>query len=192
MPAPRVALLLLAPLLVAACSKKAEGPVRTSAAPPGPVTLHFVNATEGDVYVDARYGERLTFEDASGRALPASGFCATSCEACVPRACGSPLFTVRRIPKGGAWETTWRGDFYEASACKGGTSCEVRRLAADGRYTVSLRGRTGAKADPTARGNDPNVVPGSLDEASRECVARGPLTLGPTPSMVDVTWSCAR
>jgi hypothetical protein len=155
------------------------------------VTLRFVNSTPGDVFVDAQYGENMVIVDAAGHSLGRQEFCGTDCETCNRPVCGSPQVVVRRIPKGGIWETQWKGDFYESAKGDKDCTCLRRRFAEDGRYTVSLKGRSAAKSAGAAAGSDPNVLGGTLDEKSRECVASGSVTLGVAASTADITWSCA-
>jgi hypothetical protein len=185
--------MVLALTFGAACSRKSGAPVRASATPPAPMTVRFVNATQGDIFVDAKYGERIVVADGAGRALGSREFCGTDCETCNRPVCGSPESRVRRIPKGGAWETQWLGDFYESG--KGGKgdkecTCMHRRFAEDGRYTITFEGRSAAKLG-AAVGADPNVLGGALEEAAAHCVASGVVTLGAAPSTAELTWSCA-
>jgi hypothetical protein len=174
----------------ASCSRKPESPARTSATTPGPVTLRFANQTPGDVFLDVTYGEALDVVDGAGRSLERQEFCGTDCETCNRRVCGSPLHVVRKIAKGSTWETKWSGDFYESGKGDKDCTCQRRRLAEDGRYTITLKGRSAAQSLGAAVGNDPNVLGGTVDPTSSDCVGTGVVTLGVAPSTADIAWSC--
>jgi len=175
-----------------ACSRKPDSPVRTSATPPGVVTVRFANPMAGDVFVDAEYGENVLITDKLGRQLGRPEFCGTDCETCNRPVCGAPAAVVRRIPEGGTWEMQWQGDFFESAAGDKGCTCMRRRLAEDGTYTVTVKGRAAATHVGAPMGSDPNVVSGSIDESSAVCTATGPVTLGVAPSTADIAWSCTR
>jgi hypothetical protein len=181
---------VFAVLALSSCSRHRE------ARQPGGVTLRFVNATKGDVFVDATYGEQfqVTTVD-SGSSLSRGTFCTTTCdpEGCKRRiSCGSPLFIVRSVPAGGIFTTEWLGDFWEPGRCSDGYGCQTERWAADGTYVVTMTGRTAAKSLAAQVGDDPRVHAGLLDESSASCTATGHVTLASARTSTDLTWTCAK
>jgi hypothetical protein len=105
----------------------------------GTVNFHMTEASGTDYCVGVQCTiSWVSVKSMSGKVMSLSGGCLTSCDVCMPIACGAAACIAPQhiTPEGKT--VTWDGTYQEPGKCGAGITCQNKQCAAPGRYVATM------------------------------------------------------
>jgi hypothetical protein len=105
----------------------------------GTVTFHMTEAAGTDYCVGVQCTNVwVSVKTMDGKTMSLSGGCLTSCDVCLPIACGAGACIAPQHMKPEGQTLTWDGTYQVQSTCGAGLTCQNKQCAAPGKYIATM------------------------------------------------------